>query len=101
MLPTLILSTILNMFSPYDRDLYGGWIDADGDCQNTQGMRSMTRFSQNWSLSLIGCGTSNPFLRLRTALLLVWGSFFSIVKLIALVMLLGWTEISEGWLLTG
>ena len=36
MLPTLILSTVLNMFPPYDRDLYGGWIDADGDCQNTR-----------------------------------------------------------------
>ena len=36
MLPALILSTILNMFPPYDRDLYGGWIDADGDCQNTR-----------------------------------------------------------------
>jgi len=36
MLLALILSTVLNMFPPYDRDLYGGWIDADGDCQNTR-----------------------------------------------------------------
>jgi hypothetical protein len=36
MLPALILSTILNMFPPYNRDLYGDWIDADGDCQNTR-----------------------------------------------------------------
>ena len=36
MLPTLVLSIVLGMFPPYDRDLYGGWIDADGDCQNTR-----------------------------------------------------------------
>ncbi|MEE2821936.1 MAG: DUF1524 domain-containing protein [Acidobacteriota bacterium] len=37
MLPTtLILSIILTVFPAYDRDLYGGWIDTDGDCQNTR-----------------------------------------------------------------
>jgi hypothetical protein len=38
----------------YDRDLYGGWIDADGDCQDTR-QEILIRQGENVRLNTSGC----------------------------------------------